>query len=146
MMLIRYSVSVVVCFLSAIVLLAGDAATEMKKFQGQWALIAAEKGGKKAPPEILKFVATFADDKMTFDTTDPEKKDGPDKREFSIVLDPSKTPKSIDLIKFSGDGKGDKYAGIYKLVGDELTICTGEKGDDRPTEFSSPEGSRINLI
>jgi|SRR4051812_39811459 len=142
-MMARCFASVVVCLVSAIVLVGGDVATEAKRLQGKWACVAAEKDGRKAPPEILKFVATFTDDKMTFDTTDADKKEGPDKREFKIVLDPSKKPKWIDMVK-SAEGKG--AMGIYKLEGDELTICVGEKDVERPSEFAAPEGSKLNLI
>jgi uncharacterized protein (TIGR03067 family) len=145
-MLGRCTISVVVGFVGAVVLSAGDSATELKKLQGQWACIAAEKSGKKAPPEILKFAATFSGDKMYFDTTDAEKKDGANKREFSIILDPTKKPHWIDLVKISAEGKGDRSVGIYKLVGDELTICVGEKNVGRPEEFAAPEGSNLNLI
>jgi hypothetical protein len=36
--------------------------------------------------------------------------------------------------------------GIYKLDGDTLTICLEARGNERPTEFATKEGSVANLI
>ena len=123
-------------------LFAGDAATEAKKLEGQWTLFAAEKGGKKAPPEFLKTTAKIADGKMTMDSNNPEKKDAP--RMFSLTLDPTKEPKAIDLDL--GEGKG-RIEGIYKLSGDELTLCfSAVGGAERPNKFASPDGTQIILF
>jgi hypothetical protein len=35
--------------------------------------------------------------------------------------------------------------GIWRVVGDELTICTGREGGDRPDEFDAPRGSGRTL-
>jgi uncharacterized protein (TIGR03067 family) len=57
----------------------------------------------------------------------------------SYQLDESTTPKSIDIVGFTGkDGEKTKtYLGIYKLDGDMLTICYCEQGRTRPTKFES---------
>ena len=51
------------------------------------------------------------------------------------TLDPSTTPKSIDL-----DGDGMSLKGIYELDGDALKILLARPGSDRPTSF---EGDRL---
>jgi hypothetical protein len=53
---------------------------------------------------------------------------------FTFKLDPGKTPKGIDL----AEGSRQALFGIYRLDGDDLTICcsiTGDKGD-RPSTFA----------
>jgi uncharacterized protein (TIGR03067 family) len=131
-------------FLCAFALFAGDAATELKKLEGAtWAFVAAQKGGEKAPDEVLKFTATFAGDKMTIESNDPAKKER--KIEFAIKLDPTKDPKEIDFLKLPD--KNERTLGIYKLSGDEFTFCMPDDKDaPRPKEFASPQGTRIMLI
>lgn len=51
--------------------------------------------------------------------------------EFTYVLDPSATPKTIDLTV-----RGHTARGIYKLEGDELVLCLS-MGGPRPTSFST---------
>ena len=62
---------------------------------------------------------------------------------WSYRLDPSRKPATLDLTTTSGD-KEVTYPCIYKLDGDELTVClqnSPEKG--RPTTFESKPGSGI---
>ncbi len=49
-------------------------------------------------------------------------------------LDPSKSPKQIDISK---DREGPKMRGIYKLKGDNLTLCLANGGHPRPTMFTT---------
>jgi uncharacterized protein (TIGR03067 family) len=56
------------------------------------------------------------------------------------VNDSAKIP-AIDFTKFKnqqGEDVGD-VLGIYRLEGDTLTLCTGNPGDARPTEFKAGE-------
>jgi uncharacterized protein (TIGR03067 family) len=45
------------------------------------------------------------------------------KSEWKYRLDPSTSPKQIDLMPQSGPNNGKTLKGIYKVEGDELTIC-----------------------
>ena len=54
--------------------------------------------------------------------------------EFTFSLDPDKSPKEINLT-----AKGNKALGIYKLDGDDLTICMSV-GGSRPSEFATRPG------
>jgi uncharacterized protein (TIGR03067 family) len=57
--------------------------------------------------------------------------------EFSVKLDPSKSPPTIDLVS----GK-DTYLGIYELKGDTLRLCLVE-GKKRPTDIKgTKEGTK----
>ena len=57
--------------------------------------------------------------------------------EGTYRVDPGKTPKEIDLTDSSGT-----RLGIYKLEGDQLTLCLTEPNrPSRPTEFTAPAGS-----
>jgi uncharacterized protein (TIGR03067 family) len=58
------------------------------------------------------------------------------------TLDPTKTPKEIDIEVASGKYKGVVYLGIYELKGDTLRICFAMPDRPvRPTDFSAGKGS-----
>lgn len=61
-------------------------------------------------------------------------------------LDATKKPKQIDLSNETGPDKGKTLLAIYELDGDEYKVCIAAPGKDRPTEFSSKEGSGQRLI
>jgi uncharacterized protein (TIGR03067 family) len=65
---------------------------------------------------------------------------------FSYKLDPSKDPKTIDLTWTKYARKGKKLLGIYRLRGDELTICVSWKDTARPEKFESERGSGHQLV
>jgi uncharacterized protein (TIGR03067 family) len=115
----------------------GDAKKELKKFQGTWVVESALKGGKPEPEdEIAKVRLTFAGEKFTF-------KEGDKEEEGTFKIDPSKKPRQFDVMV-----KGKTHEGIYRfLKGGKLTVCFSyAEGDARPTEFKSPEGSKIILV
>jgi uncharacterized protein (TIGR03067 family) len=61
------------------------------------------------------------------------------KLQFAAVkfkLDATAEPKNIDIT--TADGK--QGMGIYKLEGDTLTICRGEREEQRPKEFKIEAG------
>lgn len=57
----------------------------------------------------------------------------------SCTLDESTTPKSIDIVGFTGkeNDKTKTYPGIYEIEGDRLRICYSETSPQRPTKFES---------
>jgi len=52
-----------------------------------------------------------------------------------IRLDPTKTPKQIDLVVVEGPNVGETQLGIYELNGDDLKVCYGFPS--RPTQFET---------
>lgn len=70
---------------------------------------------------------------------------------LSFQIDPSQTPKQIDLTFLDGPHKGEKCLGIYDWDGKEgksLKILMQDPGAkvDRPTSFARTEGSQTSLI
>jgi uncharacterized protein (TIGR03067 family) len=114
-----------------------DVEKELKKFQGTWTFESVEAGGKKAPADEFKGVTiTFAGDKFTVKKGDELIQAGTQK------LDPSKSPKTIDVTMTEGLNKGAVMLGIYEIDGDTLKVCFDEEGKKRPTEFRSTAGSQ----
>ena|SRR5438445_6060027 len=113
-----------------------DVEKEFKKFHGVWTFESVEAGGKKAPADELKgLTVTFAGAKFTVKKGDEVIQAGTQK------LDPSKSPKTIDVMMTEGLKKGAVMLGIYEIDGDTLRVCFDEEGKKRPTEFKSAAGS-----
>ena len=56
-----------------------------------------------------------------------------------LALDPSQTPKHIDIETIGTDGNRRKNLGIYKLEGSTLTICLARPKADRPSKFPADD-------
>ena len=59
-----------------------------------------------------------------------------------IRLDPTKSPKEFD-VEWS---PGKVYHGIYRIEGDNLTLCHGNPGQPRPTEFVGSGGTTYCIV
>lgn len=116
-------------------------AEEDKKFEGTWIVTAMEVGGQKVPEEGFKEM-TF-----TFKGKNYEQKVGEMLVEAGKQdLDPSKTPKLMDITVSEGEAKGEKQLAIYEIDGDKAKICAAIHGDkERPSKFETKEGSK-NMI
>lgn len=117
-------------------------AKDRKASQGEWAVEALEYNGKDLKD---KYNISFAckGDVLTVQG------DGAVRKEYATLtftLDPSTTPKCVDLTVAGGVQQDAKLEGIYELKGDELRLCVKVFGNDRPTEFKSPGGASIALL
>ena len=126
----------------AIVLAALPAFADDKKpatdaaLKGKWQVSAAKFNG--AESDNLKGPVLLFDEKE-FSTYDGDTKG----RTIAFTLDPKAEPKRIDL---NAGVEGKKALGIYSVTKDELKICYGEPGADRPAKFGSNAGSKVFLL
>ena len=132
-----------VVFLSIGLLMAADskedAKKELDKLKGNWEVVSILRGGMANP--------YAKDDKMIIDgdKVTVKRKNGGDQTGI-IKIDPSKKPKTMDLIPGDGPKKDMPHPGIYLLEGDSLKICFVQPESPRPTAFESKEGSETMLI
>lgn len=120
---------------------AADDAPEgdLGKIQGKWkAMVGPEKN--------IPITLEIKGQKITASFTTPEGEDRTLKGE--LKLDEKASPRQIDWVKFEkpDGGEFESNPGIYKLDGDELTVCNGGPGGDRPSEFKDGDGGPPNLI
>src|SRR5262249_26079164 len=118
--------------------LPAEEKSDQDKIQGKWKIDSGTRGGQPIDESRKGTIVAFDGNKMTMTFM----RDGQEQKlEMTFKLDPSAKPRAIDV-----DINGKPGLGIYKLEGDTLTICHGEEGDARPTEFVSKEGSKIAVI
>src|SRR5436853_6744929 len=118
-----------------------DLEKEVRKFQGTWTFESSEAGGEKLPVGELKgLILTFEGDKHTVKKGDEVIQVGTQK------LDPSKSPKTIDVTMTEGPNKGAVMLGIYEIDGDTLKVCFDPEGKKRPTRFKSASGSQTLVV
>jgi uncharacterized protein (TIGR03067 family) len=117
---------------------------DKEAMQGPWALVYFGAGptapeyrpGPRQPPEEPTMLVT--DDTIDFGFN-PEGGAEPT-AVYRFALDPTKSPKEVDLRPGNHWTVGDPIAAIYSLDGDELTICESAEGQPRPTEFKPVNG------
>lgn len=105
-------------------------------------------GGKKIPATIGGGVSSRHFNKDGKYSTQVDGMEVGVSRGFKI--DSTTTPWTIDLIDESPPPGGRKkdssvWRGIFKIEGDQLTLCMGPPTGERPTKFESPNKSGMML-
>ncbi len=104
---------------------------ELGRLQGRWVVQQAERQGKKYVfgDSDQRFVLAFKGSKWFLDEQE--------KSEI-VALHPEASPKCMDLKSLEQGNKGQIQEAIYKIDGDNLTICLYQgKGKNRPTRFQT---------
>jgi uncharacterized protein (TIGR03067 family) len=124
--------------LSAGALAAQDKADDARKaFQGTWTIVDTRKGDPKDKEPVTARTVVFDGGKYRIKVGDTVVEEG------TFTVDPSKSPKHIDVAATAGMDKGMKWQGIYELDGDTLRAVVGPTDKARPTKFENPaEGVR----
>ena len=119
---------------------AQDAKKETAQLEGEWTMVSGEIDGQSMPEEMRKTARRVVKDGETTVTIGDRLFM---KARFSI--DPAKKPKTIDYTMTGGPTEGKTQLGIYELDGDTVKFCFSAPGKDRPTEFTTKEGSGRTL-
>jgi uncharacterized protein (TIGR03067 family) len=123
--------------------LAGGAeapvARDEEQLQGVWTLVNLEQVNHQPTEEERRawksgrFTITIRGNRLTYDM---------DKSFTYFKLNPSQSPKLMTLEVADGPNKGRHVPAIYHLGGDDLMICQGRLGDEKPPAGFSVEGRR----
>ena len=118
---------------SALLLLGADPSPEavqkeMAVLQGTWKITTAEQDGQ-ADKSLKDATVTIGGDYFTTRVGDKPLRHG------TLRLDPTKKPKTIDLIYADGPQKGKTSQGIYNLHRDSWILFFSIPGKDRPAKF-----------
>jgi uncharacterized protein (TIGR03067 family) len=98
------------------------------------------RDGQQAPADVAASIRRVVDgDHVTWT------RDGKSFAGTTITYDTTQTPRALDLVPDGGPNRDRRYLGIYRLEGDELTICVADPGEPRPTSFDAPAGSKRTL-
>jgi uncharacterized protein (TIGR03067 family) len=117
-----------------------DVATELAKFQGTWTYETVISAGMPDPADTFyRWTVTFEGSKQTVKVAGDLISIG------TLKIDPSKSPKTIDVTTAQGPNKGAIMLGIYEINGDTLKVCFDTAGKKRPTELKSPLDSVTEL-
>lgn len=115
-------------------------ANDLKALEGKWKVEAAEAQGKPVEaPELRELMVTITGDRYEV-IVNGETDRG------SLKLDESQKPKFMDATDTEGENIGKVIKAIYEVTGDTLRVCYAMKGDERPTEFATKEGTPLLLI
>jgi len=118
----------------------GEARKEQAKFQGVWVVESVLAEGKEIPGDIIKtFKMTFKDDNYTVAI-------GQEKTEGTFRVDPTKEPKTIDIMPDNGPDRGRIQPGIYVFDGDKLRICAAQPGKERPQNFETKDKTGYSVM
>jgi uncharacterized protein (TIGR03067 family) len=118
---------------------------EQAKLEGVWNLVSGEENGEAAPESMVRNLKlVFKGNQLTFkgDARLMEKA-----TKLTFKIDPSTTPKCIDITIEAGLDQGTVWEGIYEVTGDKMKICVYVGGDKtRPVEFETKAGSNRALF
>jgi len=107
--------------------------SDLARMQGTWAIVTIEAGGK-ADDKITKGKIVIAGD-----TLKHVKPDGTTGSAGTIKVDPTRSPKEMDMTAQDGPNKDATFPAIYELDGDSLKLCMARTWA-RPKEFATRPG------
>jgi len=116
---------------------------DLKSIAGTWTVTSREADGEKSPAEALKGVIV----KVAADGTATVSKDGTVVRKVKWVnMDPTQKMKTVDVEVVEGNEKGKTLLAIYRIEGEQFTVCIANSGKDRPTAFSTNADNGRSLM
>ena len=115
---------------------------DRQQIEGTWRVVTLEVDGNQAMEDDAKklTVVNGADGTWSLHSEGKEISKG------TSIIDPTKTPKTIDFEPSDGDEKDVQRLGIYELGENTRKFCFASPGAEWPTDFVSRPGSKIILV
>jgi len=107
----------------------------MNALQGTWDIVTLELEGRAQPAAVL------AGARIVLDGESFRTESMGAGYEGRYAVDTTRTPHTIDVTFTEGPHAGRKSLGIFRLEGDEWTLCLGMAGATRPAAFVTTPGS-----
>ena len=108
---------------------------DLRRLQGDWTIESETIDGQKQPDDIRRTTMTYTGHHWI------QRKDGVTTSEGNSEFRSDTNPKEIDIAPLGGPSAGKVLPGIYRLDRDTYESCFVLPGEERPTEFSSEQGS-----
>lgn len=102
---------------------------ELDAIRGTWTVATAEQDGR-ADDSMKNATVTITGDQFT------TKVGATPLRHGTVAIDPTKQPKTIDLVYSDGPQKGKSSLGIYNLHEDSWILFFSVPGKKRPADFN----------
>jgi uncharacterized protein (TIGR03067 family) len=112
---------------------------ELERFEGTWSFASIEIEGRPLPEDA------FHEGKLVMKGNRFDSVTSRATSHGVFQVDPTVTPKTIDVTLIEGAAPGTMHHGIYELEGDTYKICMGPEEKPRPTEFASKPGSGLGV-
>ncbi len=114
---------------------------EFDDLQGKWTAVRAEQDGRESA-DIIGHVLVFERDKFSI------KEKGVTIYGGTFELDMSARPGAVDFKHAGYSSKGKTWRGIYRVDGDNLTICDNAPNvqRSRPTSFDTQPNSGLVMV
>jgi uncharacterized protein (TIGR03067 family) len=122
---------------------ADDAAKkDQEKLQGTWQAAALTFQGQEVPEDRVKGMKfVFKGDEYI------ELRDGEEIEKGKFKLDPTKSPRTMDLDILTGQSQGEKQPCLYEFDGEKLTMCLALPGvEKRPAKLESTADNGAILL
>jgi RNA polymerase sigma factor (sigma-70 family) len=117
----------------------GAGRTDAQQLPGTWVLVRKVSDGQESPADQIRDLRL----ELT-DTAFRSEHIGRVFRQATYTIDPTRNPKWMDLMS-QGDIPAHQCQAIYRIEGDQLTLCHTRPGGERPTRFESQPGSGVIL-
>ena len=124
-----------ICLMSCTTVSHNSPQDDLRRLQGDWTIESETIDGQKQPDDIRRTTMTYTGHHWI------QRKDGVTTSEGNSEFRSDTNPKEIDISPLGGPSAGKVLPGIYRLSGDRYEGCFVLPGKERPTEFSSEQGS-----
>jgi uncharacterized protein (TIGR03067 family) len=117
--------------------------TDLERLQGTWKQVGYERDGVPEPLDEVGWQPRTTFDRENFVV---ELADGSAYIKGSFTLDPTRVPKTMDILDTFGPEAGQTLLAIYALEEDRFMFCAAYPGSERPTEFRTRPGQVMRVM